>query len=684
MGNFFHSKKFLVLLVILWVVLLAAALLLMLPGNGLSARFNRQYPIAAQAAQPSGYGPYGYGVLMGTEFWSKNSKDHQPFTQLYEDGQLLGPADALHAVIGTRGGGRFSLWNDGFLYFSSSDNSDPRTNGRQYTLVLPNYTLINWSLVILLTSTLIFGFYCFRPMPKIAKNRYLFYVSIIIVGIAFVIPRLAWFVDYPLPLIQQDTSTYFAPVRQMLSGHLPIFSLRTPGYPLFLTLSLGIFHYLKFTVILQSLLTLGSALFFVWATYKTYCKLVICAGITMVAHVAQPFIVENDFALLSESVYSSCLVLFIGFLMLAICTQKARYALLFSIVGGYAFWVRPSGIFLFGILLFIILYMVVNSYPRKNVFCLALPMPIMLILLLSYNYFSFGSFTLSSIGDLSLYGITSVYWEPDASFPVKVNKGIQKFTDEISESDKHLLNTSWDPIKLQPLFADNVSKAVYSFKDGVYNNPDLHLSKDAQIELMRKIAWKAIKSHPDMTVKCFWSTLYVFLDDESSWNGNLYLDIHKFIPEMYGAGGLAKDEFISREYVSMPSIPAISIKGKKGEDLQVEIVPTLLYKINREITYYLRKVFDLDWLRMGYFIVLIISMYMTVRSKLRIQSIFILFTVSSILLLAGVTTALVTTMSDRYPSPTRFIEVFSIAFIPLFFNGHRRTDQKVAKIRCTP
>ena len=172
MGNFFHSKKFLVLLVILWVVLLAAALLLMLPENGLSARFNRQYPVAAQAAQPSGYGPYGYGVLMGTEFWSKNSKDHQPFTQLYEDGQLLGPADALHAVIGTRGGGRFSLWNDGFLYFSSSDNSDPRTNGRQYTLVLPNYTLINWSLVILLTSTLIFGFFMIREkQSKIVSDR---------------------------------------------------------------------------------------------------------------------------------------------------------------------------------------------------------------------------------------------------------------------------------------------------------------------------------------------------------------------------------------------------------------------------------------------------------------------------------------------------------------------------------
>jgi len=31
------------------------------------------------------------------------------------------------------GGGRYSVWGN-FLYFSSSDNSDPRTNGRVYRL----------------------------------------------------------------------------------------------------------------------------------------------------------------------------------------------------------------------------------------------------------------------------------------------------------------------------------------------------------------------------------------------------------------------------------------------------------------------------------------------------------------------------------------------------------------------
>jgi hypothetical protein len=74
MGNFFHSKRFFVLIAILWVVLLAAVLLLWLPITGLSVRFKQQYPVAVQAAQHSGHGPYSYSVPMGTELLSQNEK----------------------------------------------------------------------------------------------------------------------------------------------------------------------------------------------------------------------------------------------------------------------------------------------------------------------------------------------------------------------------------------------------------------------------------------------------------------------------------------------------------------------------------------------------------------------------------------------------------------------------------
>ncbi len=53
---------------------------------------------------------------------------------LLEDGVPLLPAHARHADIEALGGGRWSHWKGG-VTFSSSDDSDPRKNGRRYRLV---------------------------------------------------------------------------------------------------------------------------------------------------------------------------------------------------------------------------------------------------------------------------------------------------------------------------------------------------------------------------------------------------------------------------------------------------------------------------------------------------------------------------------------------------------------------
>lgn len=54
---------------------------------------------------------------------------------LLEDGRPLGPAHAVHATIREQGHGAFSHWLDQ-IYFSSSDGSDPRSNGREYVVEL--------------------------------------------------------------------------------------------------------------------------------------------------------------------------------------------------------------------------------------------------------------------------------------------------------------------------------------------------------------------------------------------------------------------------------------------------------------------------------------------------------------------------------------------------------------------
>ncbi len=127
-----HQRKY---ILILWLFSLIGLLLLWLQIDGIVTWLYQSTPIQVQAAQPSGHGPYSYSLTVGTDRLSQTKTFESPAI-LLEDGRAIGPGNALHADIGTKGGGLFSFWK-GNLYFSTSDNSDPRTNGRKYTLRLP-------------------------------------------------------------------------------------------------------------------------------------------------------------------------------------------------------------------------------------------------------------------------------------------------------------------------------------------------------------------------------------------------------------------------------------------------------------------------------------------------------------------------------------------------------------------
>jgi hypothetical protein len=56
---------------------------------------------------------------------------------IYEEGKPLGPAHSNFADISKLGRGRFTYWTGQGLIFSTSDGSDPNSNGRRYWAVVP-------------------------------------------------------------------------------------------------------------------------------------------------------------------------------------------------------------------------------------------------------------------------------------------------------------------------------------------------------------------------------------------------------------------------------------------------------------------------------------------------------------------------------------------------------------------
>lgn len=86
---------------------------------------------------------------------------------LMEDGKPLGPV-ASHADIIAKGRGAYSHWRAETLYFSTTDNSDPRTNGRVYTLV-SRFQGARHTAVVTLTKPL--ASYAVRSAGTTAVNR---------------------------------------------------------------------------------------------------------------------------------------------------------------------------------------------------------------------------------------------------------------------------------------------------------------------------------------------------------------------------------------------------------------------------------------------------------------------------------------------------------------------------------
>lgn len=62
-----------------------------------------------------------------------NDFPHRSSLRLLENDTELGPGHAVHATIQASGDGRYSFWMN-VVYFSSSDGSDPNTNGRTYAV----------------------------------------------------------------------------------------------------------------------------------------------------------------------------------------------------------------------------------------------------------------------------------------------------------------------------------------------------------------------------------------------------------------------------------------------------------------------------------------------------------------------------------------------------------------------
>ena len=151
MADFIHSRWRLLLggLSLAWMIIIAVAQFPVAQQN---------YPLQNSVIQHDTGCAYYVGPLSEkpwawpiTRFMGDSTSNSQVSRLiLLENGKVIGKPHALHDTIRTSGLGNYSHWGN-LLYFSASDCSDPRANGRHYEMVMQQ-SLSHWAYVSVLIA----------------------------------------------------------------------------------------------------------------------------------------------------------------------------------------------------------------------------------------------------------------------------------------------------------------------------------------------------------------------------------------------------------------------------------------------------------------------------------------------------------------------------------------------------
>ena len=554
-------------------------------------------------------------------------------------------------------------------------------------------------------------------------------LSFLLVIAVFAITRLPFFLYFPLADIDVDTFNYYTLVDQMNKGIWPAFIIRTPGYPLFLKLVFT-FHDSHIAVVLvQNLITLFTALFFVYIVHlvfkdrSRYFALLAAMGIGV--FISSTCHLESDTSLLTESLYVNLLLLFFAFFLLALNRDKHRWWIVTSIIAASVVLFRPSGMFLLPVVLFILIFLFFN--PFKKAFLLSLALPVVLILALAslYNYFTIRSFSVSNFTEHAFFSYASLFTEKSPDFDPVVNEGIDTYRKRIKPRHSDVIFNSFTMAEVRNVMAKYYNRnrvTFFNFLRSRENPEEFNLYMKWR-PLLKKIAMHEIKRRPDLYLKfttCNLGFYFFLIREKNDFYGTIksryaqaitagrdYPDIffNKQGQTRLDQNGLRiyyKKEyaesidrrflaFFLKEYLDplSPRFPSISISlppETRQEDVadtsikgsrKLIIPPLFLQRLHVgfekvHIFLFQRKAWVLF-----FFFAVIFSLVQLIRSRFHDRVAFFMFVLTGAAVLQAIGVCMTTFPIHRYSYTMEFAYYLSFFLFPLFLV--RKKEKNVSK-----
>lgn len=511
---------------------------------------------------------------------------------------------------------------------------------------------------------------------KITGSNRSFFYSCLLVTAVFLFTRLQYFFYYPVLALSSDSASYVAAAFDILNLQTPVFDIRTPGYPFFLA-AIWCFSKTVFaSSAAQSLCTLIASIFFLWSINRVYKSFILLFAVSLCGYIASSYFLILETAVLTEGIFSSLLLINAGFIILALKENKTLWWILFSITIALLILVRPAALFLFAVVIFIIIYFIVNKYKLKFYISLLFPCFIILILLCSYNYMTLRKFTITPFGEANLMGVTVLFMQPSDKYSLIVNEAIKNTLDSIPRSDINFVKKSYGISRLYHTFNDNFYRQV-NLTENIMKQDSTLKFVDIQ-PIIRQISIDAIKNNPLVYLKFFGVNLLFFFNNIKS-KINYYDQLaavykrtvidKKYTNEVESGRWrqISSDKsdnekvnlFFAEEIEKQKNLGNIYINKDGNPELR-KTPAMIVFNISEAVINFIFR--NLIWVGI-YFIALVRSSYIVIKSRFRNADVLIPFLFCLIYISKAILVSLVEVSLVRYSSTVEFSIYFSLPFL---------------------
>lgn len=226
-------------------------------------------------------------------------------------------------------------------------------------------------------------------MSNIWNKGKALYISYIIIGLAFFLSRLPFFL-VPVPNQYYDSLGYFYTAFLFKTGNLSGLGdlpIDIPfGYPIFLYLTDLVNLSNTGIIATQNIIKVIVVLFLIKSVNKYYGKISILVAIAFFFIINDSFSLMLDYMFGTESLYSSSLILTTALLLHVFNSKNKWYFLLFSISLIIPPLIRSNGIYIYFLIFIVLVFFIYFKYAKKYYAYLFLPIIMLNICWALFNY----------------------------------------------------------------------------------------------------------------------------------------------------------------------------------------------------------------------------------------------------------------------------------------------------------